>query len=127
MAISARRIRKSRDDGGLVHHHALAFSTLLSSQETSATPSRVLVFPLRGDSLNLPRVFRPVKSARCNHHRDSHLTLREFPWLYLTGLLNCSVHPAGRSQRPLAAAAPPLVKVDNARRHEMRPCRKLAR
>jgi hypothetical protein len=42
---------------------ALAFSTLLSSQETSATPCDSLSRFARGDFFNLPRDFRPVKSA----------------------------------------------------------------
>jgi hypothetical protein len=39
MAISVRQDPKTRPDGGLYIYHALAFSTLLSSQETDALRS----------------------------------------------------------------------------------------
>src|ERR1700733_7031518 len=52
MAISVRRNPKTRPDGGLYISNALAFSTLLSSQETDAHLWRNLRSP-PGQPLNL--------------------------------------------------------------------------
>ena len=49
-------------DGGSTSINALAFSTLLSSQETDAHRREILI-SRRGDSFNLPEMIFPVKSA----------------------------------------------------------------
>jgi hypothetical protein len=65
---------KADPDGGSTSLNALAFSTLLSSQETDAHhrethvshPGLILLFCFRhrrGDFFNLPGMFFPVKSA----------------------------------------------------------------
>jgi hypothetical protein len=65
---------KTRPDGGSTSFNALAFSTLLSSQETDAHhretrvshPGLISLFCFRhrrGDFFNLPGMFFPVKSA----------------------------------------------------------------
>ena len=56
MAKSVRRDPKTRPDGGLYIYNALAFSTLLSSQETDAHRVPVFVSVPRGDSFNLPGI-----------------------------------------------------------------------
>jgi hypothetical protein len=50
------RNQSSRPDGGLYIYNALAFSTLLSSQETDAHRCSELSFFARGDSFNLPGI-----------------------------------------------------------------------
>jgi hypothetical protein len=65
---------KTDPDGGSTSFNALAFSTLLSSQETDAHHRETRVSPpglislfcfrhRRGDFFNLPGMFFPVKSA----------------------------------------------------------------
>ena len=65
---------RARPDGGSTSLNALAFSTLLSSQETDAhlceifisRPGLISLFCFRhrrGDFFNLPEKFFPVKSA----------------------------------------------------------------
>jgi hypothetical protein len=53
---------KTDPDGGSTSFNALAFSTLLSSQETDAHRCEIFI-SRRGDSFNLPGMFFPVKSA----------------------------------------------------------------
>jgi hypothetical protein len=53
---------KTDPDGGSTSYNALAFSTLLSSQETDAHRCEIFI-SRRGDSFNLPGMFFPVKSA----------------------------------------------------------------
>jgi hypothetical protein len=65
---------KTDPDGGSTSFNALAFSTLLSSQETDAHHREILISHpglislfcfdhRRGDFFNLPGMFFPVKSA----------------------------------------------------------------
>ena len=72
--ISVEQGPKTRPDGGSTSLNALAFSTLLSSQETDAHHREILIsLPglislfcfdhRRGDFFNLPEMFFPVKSA----------------------------------------------------------------
>jgi hypothetical protein len=73
--ISVEQGPKTRPDGGSTSFNALAFSTLLSSQETDAHLCEIDIsrpglnlFVLffchrRGDFFNLPEMFFPVKSA----------------------------------------------------------------
>ena len=75
---------KTDPDGGSTSLNALAFSTLLSSQETDAHLCEILISRpglisffcfrhRRGDFFNLPEMFFPVKSAfRSNRFRSSH-------------------------------------------------------
>ena len=60
--ISVEQSPKARPDGGSTSFNALAFSTLLSSQETDAHRCEIFI-SRRGDSFNLPGMFFPVKSA----------------------------------------------------------------
>ena len=53
---------KTDPDGGSTSFNALAFSTLLSSQETDAHRDEIFI-PCCGDFFNLPGMFFPVKSA----------------------------------------------------------------
>ena len=53
---------KTDPDGGSTSLNALAFSTLLSSQETDAHRCEIFI-SRRGDSFNLPEMFFLVKSA----------------------------------------------------------------
>src|SRR5579859_2758973 len=72
--ISVRQGPKTRPDGGSTSLNALAFSTLLSSQETDAHHCETLVshpglislfcfVHRRGDLIKLPEMIFPVKSA----------------------------------------------------------------
>ena len=53
---------KTDPDGGSTSFNALAFSTLLSSQETDAHRFEIFI-SCCGDFFNLPGMFFPVKSA----------------------------------------------------------------
>jgi hypothetical protein len=113
------QVRRGPADGGLVHHHALAFSTLLSSQETSTTPSGEISISPSGATLLIYPVFPSCQI--CVHDpfgfANTSLAFRLFPCNYLTGpfrLLQPSKPDHG--QRSLTAALPLLVRVDIVKR-----------
>jgi hypothetical protein len=112
---------------GLVHHHALAFSTLLSSQETSTTPSGKLPLPLRGDPFKLPRIPFPAKSAfpPINHPetRSHQHTRRIHRSRLMTPRVPASRLPAAPSPRGKEDSKPPRPQRQTERETSMYPVR----
>src|SRR3984885_867495 len=107
--ISAERSPKARPDGGSTSFNALAFSTLLSSQETDAhhreifisQPRLISLFCFdhrRGDLSKLPEMIFPVKSAvPIKSGRSSLYALPRDHYLRASPSGACQAYPAPRS------------------------------